>query len=222
LSAALATVALTSTSGAQAFALHVNAPWNITGINTGTLRTVALVAVAANNHWGAAPIDDSDLYTRADLIGSLAAASPESGDFFVLSFGPGQTETLTITNDGSSAALNPVFVIGDVDIPGATVTVTDGGDLFTNNADALWTGNVLSVLSGSEQGTIGAWAAVQYNGFVNPGRSFTFLIDYTNATFSADSMVIGVYMPGTVVPGPASGLLLVTALLSIGSRFRRR
>jgi ATP-dependent Lon protease len=81
---------------------------------------------------------------------------------------------------------------------------------------------VLSVLSGSEQGTVGAWAAVQYLGAFSQDASFQFLIDYTNATFSADSLAIGVHTPETAVPGPASGLLLVTALLSIGSRFRRR
>ncbi len=175
---------LVGMSQAQAAALQIDEPWQSTGSNTGTVDGAALTATASR--WRGDFNNDTPLYARPDLWGANALPAGTIGDFFSFQFGANTSDTVTVTLN--AALTNPIFYIGDLDVIGATVTVSSNGTNFTSNADGEWVGDTLNVLSGAPQETTGAFATVQYLGTFAAGESFVFDIDYGVDTFSSDNL----------------------------------
>lgn len=76
-------------------------------------------------------------------------------------------DTVTITLGGD--LVDPILYISDIDIVGASVTFAPDGSFMTNSADGVWNGNTLTATSGANQGTPGAFGAVQYLGTFSAG-----------------------------------------------------
>jgi hypothetical protein len=199
-----------------AVALQIDEPWNTSGANTGTVGGSALTATSDGDKWLATlSNNDVGLYARVDLFGAGAQPAGTIGDFFGLGFGPGETDSFTITLQG--ALVDPVFFIGDIDVIGASITAPAGGVNLTSNADGEWNGLTLNTLSGAPQGTAGAFGTVQYTGLFAANSTFTFLVDFTPQTFSFDTIGIGV----AAVPLPTVAFMFPAGLI-VGLGWMRR
>jgi hypothetical protein len=206
---------------AHALVLQIDAPWNTTGPNTGSVGATPVTASLANDSWSASFGDELTFtYDWFDLLGSLAAPPGTVGDLFGLTFGPGDTEVLTLTLGAPLA--DPTIILVDLDAVGASVSVSAGADVFTVNFDGQWVGDTLTVLAGEEPGFAGAWAGVRYAGMAPAGTVFTLAFDYDGPEFSVDHVLVGIHT--TVVPEPGTGWLLcgAAALLAAGRGRRRR
>lgn len=228
----ISVVAFAGVAQSATFALQIDEPWNPTsgGTNTGVVDTVPVSAVAGR--WNPA-FNDETGYASA-LYGALAAEPGTVGDGFRVTLGQGQTDTLTITLGGTLT--DPVFLIGDLDLVGSTVTVTPGFSSVSNNADSSWAGNVLTTLSGSlsDPETPGAFGGVQYTGDFASGSEFSFAFDYSDSEpGGGDFILVGLYvvkeggsvpepgpMPG--VPEPGTALLLGLGFVALAHRRERR
>jgi hypothetical protein len=70
--------------------LQVDAPWQTSGPNTGSVGTSAVSASSANDRWWSGGfIDENVPYADASIFGSLALAGA-TGDGFVLEFTEGR------------------------------------------------------------------------------------------------------------------------------------
>lgn len=194
--------------------LQVDTPWMTSGTNSGSVGTTGVTATSSNNRWNSDFGDDRTFWGRMDLYGPLALDVGTPGDTFVLSFGPGTMDTLTIELSGS--LMDPIFFINDIDIAGASVTVSPGGTAFFASTDGVWNGNTLTSVGGAPE-TLGAFGAVQYGGLHSAGSSFTFQWDYSSTSgFSSEDIAIGI---GLRVPEPHAALLL---LIAVGGAARYR
>jgi hypothetical protein len=203
---------------ADALVLQIDTPWNTSGTNTGSVGTTPVTATTANDSWSASFGDELTFtYDWFDLLGALSAPPGTVGDLFALSFAPGDTEVLTLTL--GAPLEDPTIILVDLDVVGASVTVSPGGDVFTANLDGQWAGDTLTVLAGEEPGFAGAWAGVRYAGVAPAGTVFTLAFDYDGPEFSVDHVLVGVHTPAPI-PEPGSGALLcgAVALLAAGRR----
>ena len=203
-------------AASSATVLQIDAPWQTSGSNTGSVGTTGLSASLDNDLWGASGFVDENGSYGSSAYGSLALPG-EVGDFFVVSLGStpgGLVDTMTITLSGTLD--DPIFYFSDLDAIGGTLTVQPGGSVFENNGDGVWNGNTLTVLNGGNG--LGAVAAVQYGGSFGAGSTFVFTADYTGLGVSFDSFLVGV---GVSVPEPATGLLLLVPALALGAIRRR-
>jgi hypothetical protein len=188
-------------------ALTGNLPYQATGANTGTVGGIPVSATSASNLW----------YTGflardygASIWGSLALPGV-GGHMFGVVYASGSLDTVTITLGGPIQ--DPTFYIIDIDGVGATVTVSPGGTTFVCVVDCTWSGNVATVNLGAPgpQGTSGS-PAVRYAGLYGAGSQFSFVFDYRSAApVGGDIVGIGI---GTLVPEPASAVLLALGLVS--------
>ena len=209
-----ALLALALGSSASAATLQVNPPWNTTGTNTGSVGSVA-VSATASPRWGAAFGDQSTFYASS-VYGALALPG-QVGDFFRADVGTGTTAglTTTITVTFLSAIQDPIFYLVDLNAVGGKVTVSPGGSLFTTTATASWSGNVLTMTSGTR-----ADAAVEYQGAFATGSAFTFAIDYTGTSgISVDFIGLGIATP---TPEPSLLALLAASTGAAMRRFQQR
>lgn len=202
-------------AGATAMALQVTEPWQLMGPNTGTVNGVTVTAVSGGDAWTAGFNNDVGTYSSS-LFGSLRAPAGTVGDFFRVAYSQGDVDTVTITLGGD--LVDPVLYISDIDIVGASVTFAPGGASMTNSADGVWNGNTLTATSGVNQGTSGAFGAIQYLGTFGAGSTFTFTADFTNAAVTGGDFVA--YGIVVLVPEPGVVFLLAGALVS--SLRRRR
>ena len=227
-------------ASASPFVLDITSPSQSTTPNdwdenqathTGTVGTTSLSINSTNTPWRSTYNADAPLYGRTDLFGALAFTGSVAGDFFSMSFGGGQTDTITVTLSGP--LMDPIFFIGDMDIVGSTLTIPAGWSSRTNNADSSYSGNVLTTNSGavSNPPTPGAWTAIQYSGLFGPGSTFQFIFDFSNASFSNDNVAFGIGVlnlapttpPSTNdLPAPVPLAFVLFGLMGIGFVKRRR
>jgi hypothetical protein len=199
---------------AAAETLEIDEPWMTSGSNTGTVGSSAVTLTSSGDRWLGTFTNDSTLYARTDLFGSGAQLPGTRGDFASLTFGPGVSDRFEVSLSGP--LLDPIFFIGDLDMAGASVTLSQSGATLTSNADGEWTGDTLTVLSGAPQKTTGAFATAQYTGLFEAGFTFAFDIEYPLG-FSVDNLGIGI----AAVPEPAVVLMLGGLLLLLARRARR-
>jgi hypothetical protein len=154
----VASVALLLAVGPAAGAtLQIDAPWQTSGSNTGSVGVAGLTATSA--HWGPDFGDQSGIYGNAGF-GALALPVGTIGDFFRINLGASaRNDTFTIVF--ADPIQDPIFYLIDLQGVGGTVTVTGGGTTFTANADGVWNANVFSVTNGFPTGG-SASGAVQY------------------------------------------------------------
>ncbi len=216
IAAAALVAGLAGTPGAAgALVLQIDEPWATAGPNTGTVGETAVTLTSSGDRWRSSFTDESPLFSRADLFGAGAQPAGTIGDFAVLSFGPGQSDLLQVEIAGP--LLDPIFFLTDIDVVGATVTVTRGGAALVSNADGQWTGQTLTTLSGAPD-TVGAFATVRYAGLFEAGTSFGFEITYPG-DFSVDTLGLGI----VAVPEPTTASMLgALPLLLIARRAWRR
>ncbi len=200
---------------ASAATLQIDPPWATpSGANSGSVGG-ARVSATASTGWGTGFGDESSIYSSA-AFGALALPAGSVGDFLRVDLGTqtpsGLSSTITVTL--VDALQDPIFYLIDLNGVGATVTVTPGGSVFTSTPAAAWSGNLLSMTSGTRLD-----AAVQYQGLFAAGSQFTFAIDYAATTgISADFIGLGIATP---VAEPGALLLLASEAGACVRRVRR-
>jgi len=206
-----------TTARAESIALQIDEPWMTSGANTGSVGSTAITATTLNDRWRAAFTNDATFWNQTGLYGELALDAATVGDGFVLSFGPGTSDTLTIELAGPLT--DPILFINDIDIVGARVTVSPGGTTFFSNPQGSWNGNVLTAVAADAPGT---FAAVQYTGFHRAGTVFTLHWDYSETSgFSSEDVAASLAI--RVPESRAASLLMLTSLaLLLGRSLHRR
>ncbi|MDU8946450.1 hypothetical protein [Ovoidimarina sediminis] len=185
---------------------------------TGSVGSVDVQLVTTQVPWEENGYTNENYPYAGDQFGSLAQPGGTSGDGFNQQIGS-STGAFSWTLTFLDAVSDVVIYISDIDKTGAILTVASGYSDFYFNADFAKSGDMFTVISGSNEGTLGGNVALFYDMDFASGESLVFLLDFSNVDIpGGENIGLGIATVGDGPPGPspiplpATGLLLLVAV----------